>query len=119
MFSCFLATNPNNWHWKEKNATQWSKEKFHELLVGLKIDNDELTCEIDALKRCDGEASASNRKAKLFFLVGVRMHIGHRRSIYPYRFVCSCSSTNGISTVNGMDRIVLATIVQRIKAHLP
>lgn len=33
------ATNVNNWHWTEKNACQWSKEKLKELLVGLKLDN--------------------------------------------------------------------------------
>ena len=65
----FSATNPNNWHWTEKNATQWSKDKLKELLVGLKIENSEWTCEIKELKRCEGEASANNRKAKLVFLV--------------------------------------------------
>ncbi|CAF1351639.1 unnamed protein product [Rotaria magnacalcarata] len=62
------ATNPNNWHWKEKNATQWSKDKLNELLVGLKIENEQFTCEVKELKRCEGEASANNRKAKLVFL---------------------------------------------------
>ncbi|CAF3421656.1 unnamed protein product [Rotaria socialis] len=62
------ATNPNNWHWKEKNATQWSKDKFKELLIGLKIENEEYTCEIKELKKCSGESSVNNRKAKLFFL---------------------------------------------------
>ena len=64
-----LATNPNNWHWKEKNATQWSKDKLNELLVGLKVENEQFTCEVKELKKCDGEASANNRKAKLVFLV--------------------------------------------------
>ncbi len=64
-----LATNPNNWHWKEKNATQWSRDKLNDLLVGLKIENEEYSCEIKELKKCSGEASANNRKAKLVFLV--------------------------------------------------
>lgn len=33
------ATNVNNWHWTEKNACQWSKDKLKELLVGLRLDN--------------------------------------------------------------------------------
>jgi hypothetical protein len=65
----FLATNPNNWHWKEKNATQWSKDKLNELLVGLKVENEQFVCEVKELKKCEGEASANNRKAKLVFLV--------------------------------------------------
>ncbi|CAF0955876.1 unnamed protein product [Adineta steineri] len=62
------ATNPNNWHWKEKNATQWSKDKLNELLVGLKVEDEQFIVEVKELKRCDGEASANNRKAKLVFL---------------------------------------------------
>jgi activator of HSP90 ATPase len=80
----FLATNPNNWHWKEKNATQWSKEKLNDLLVGLKIENEEYSCEIKELKRCSGEASANNRKAKLVFLVNKPMY----SIFFFYSFVC-------------------------------
>ncbi len=67
----FVATNPNNWHWKEKNATQWSKDKLNELLVGLQVENEQFMCEIKELKKCEGEASANNRKAKLVFLVSI------------------------------------------------
>jgi len=31
------ATNVNNWHWTEKNATPWSKERLHQLFVDFKI----------------------------------------------------------------------------------
>lgn len=33
------ATNVNNWHWTEKNATPWSKERFNDLFRSLKIGN--------------------------------------------------------------------------------
>ena len=35
------ATNVNNWHWSEKNATQWSKDKLKELLLSIKLENEE------------------------------------------------------------------------------
>jgi len=59
--------NVNNWHWSEKNATPWSKDKIKSLLVGLKIEDEEHSCEIVELTKCDGEATANNRKAKLIF----------------------------------------------------
>lgn len=31
--------NVNNWHWTEKNATNWSKDKIKELLREVKIEN--------------------------------------------------------------------------------
>jgi len=87
----FLATNPNNWHWKEKNATQWSKDKLNELLVGLKVENEQFICEIKELKKCEGEASANNRKAKLVFLVSE-----NKISINFQIFFFSKFSMNGI-----------------------
>lgn len=61
------ATNVNNWHWTEKNATPWSKDKLKELLVGFQIENDEFKVQIKDLTKLDGEATANNRKSKLIF----------------------------------------------------
>ncbi|KAK2176574.1 hypothetical protein NP493_655g01018 [Ridgeia piscesae] len=61
------ATNVNNWHWTEKNATPWSNDKLKELLEGLKLENDKYKCQIEEVTKIEGEASASNRKAKLIF----------------------------------------------------
>lgn len=61
------ATNVNNWHWTEKDATEWSKNKFRELFVGLKIESGAGSCEIKDLTKMDGEASVTNRRGKLGF----------------------------------------------------
>uniref|UniRef100_A0A0B6XYD5 Activator of Hsp90 ATPase AHSA1-like N-terminal domain-containing protein n=1 Tax=Arion vulgaris TaxID=1028688 RepID=A0A0B6XYD5_9EUPU len=61
------ATNVNNWHWVEKNATSWSRDRLSELLKYLKVDNEKGTCEITDITHIEGEASANNRKAKLIF----------------------------------------------------
>jgi len=62
------ATNVNNWHWTEKNAAAWSKNKLEQLLVGLVIDDDKVgRAEITKIEKCEGDASANNRKAKLIF----------------------------------------------------
>lgn len=61
------ATNVNNWHWTEKNATPWSKDKLNSLLKGLVIEDEKYFCEIKEVTKIEGEASANNRKAKLFF----------------------------------------------------
>ncbi|XP_038072203.1 activator of 90 kDa heat shock protein ATPase homolog 1-like [Patiria miniata] len=61
------ATNVNNWHWTERDASCSSKEHLKELLVGLKIQDDKGECEVIEMTSIEGEASASNRKAKLIF----------------------------------------------------
>ncbi|CAH0383977.1 unnamed protein product [Bemisia tabaci] len=61
------ATNVNNWHWTEKNACQWSKDKIKNLFTNFKIDGKSLQVEITEVEKCDGEAVANNRKGKLIF----------------------------------------------------
>lgn len=61
------ATNVNNWHWTEKNASQWSKDKLSELFTDLEIKGPKGLCKIVEVSKCEGEAVANNRKAKLIF----------------------------------------------------
>ncbi|XP_045533175.1 activator of 90 kDa heat shock protein ATPase homolog 1 [Pieris brassicae] len=61
------ATNVNNWHWTEKNAGPWSKDRLKELLINLKIAQNGIDCNITEVEKLDGEASANNRKGKLIF----------------------------------------------------
>eukprot|EP00051_Salpingoeca_urceolata_P011071 m.136463 g.136463 ORF g.136463 m.136463 type:complete len:346 (+) comp16973_c0_seq3:340-1377(+) len=70
------AVNVNNWHWTEKNATEWSKQKLTSLLESLMFEDDKgnkaRTTEVTSV---DGEASANNRKAKiiLFYELVVKL----------------------------------------------
>lgn len=61
------ATNVNNWHWTEKNATPWSKDRIKNLFNNFKIDGSEAECIITEIDKLDGEATANNRKGKLIF----------------------------------------------------
>jgi len=61
------ATNVNNWHWTERDATNWSSDKLKSLLIGLSVENEEGTCEVTEVNKVEGEASINNRKGKLIF----------------------------------------------------
>ncbi|XP_056151936.1 activator of 90 kDa heat shock protein ATPase homolog 1-like [Lampris incognitus] len=61
------ATNVNNWHWTERDATNWSSDKLKSLLLGLSVENDEGMCEVTDVGKVEGEASINNRKGKLIF----------------------------------------------------
>lgn len=62
------ATNVNNWHWSEKNATHWSKDRLKQLLVPVEIEDGSTVITLESFKKLEGEATANNRKAKLIFL---------------------------------------------------
>lgn len=61
------AVNVNNWHWTEKNATPWSKDRLRSLFENLEIKRDGVVCKVTAVTTVDGEATANNRKGKLIF----------------------------------------------------
>lgn len=62
------ATNVNNWHWSEKNATPWSKERITSLFKDFAIEDDsDIDCRVVQADVIDGEATANNRKGKLIF----------------------------------------------------
>ncbi|XP_061599782.1 activator of 90 kDa heat shock protein ATPase homolog 1a [Cololabis saira] len=61
------ATNVNNWHWTERDATNWSSEKLKALLLGLSVENEDGKCEVTEVSKLEGEASINNRKGKLIF----------------------------------------------------
>ncbi|XP_044756789.1 activator of 90 kDa heat shock protein ATPase homolog 1 [Coccinella septempunctata] len=60
------ATNVNNWHWTEKNAGPWSQDKFKELFTNLEIKSEIADFKVE-VEKCEGEASANNRKGRLIF----------------------------------------------------
>ncbi len=62
------ATNVNNWHWTEKNADAWSKKRLESEFVNLIIEDPKVgNVVIEEMEKCEGEARANNRKAKLIF----------------------------------------------------
>ncbi|XP_040267559.1 activator of 90 kDa heat shock protein ATPase homolog 1 [Bufo bufo] len=61
------ATNVNNWHWTERDATAWSTDKLKELFLAVSVQGEQGTCEVTEVSKLDGEASINNRKGKLIF----------------------------------------------------
>ncbi|XP_067099222.1 activator of 90 kDa heat shock protein ATPase homolog 1-like [Osmerus mordax] len=61
------ATNVNNWHWTERDATNWSSDKLKSLLMGVRVENEEGSGEVTEVSKVEGEASINNRKGKLIF----------------------------------------------------
>uniref|UniRef100_A0A914PMK5 Activator of Hsp90 ATPase AHSA1-like N-terminal domain-containing protein n=1 Tax=Panagrolaimus davidi TaxID=227884 RepID=A0A914PMK5_9BILA len=75
------AANVNNWHWVEKNATPWSKDRLKDLLIGQSFSKGPLKFELTEFKKLEGEATANNRKAKLIFLFEWEIEIKFKATI--------------------------------------
>ncbi|KAI6647998.1 Activator of 90 kDa heat shock protein ATPase-like protein 1 isoform X1 [Oopsacas minuta] len=62
------AKNVNNWHWTERDVSDWSRLKLKTLFSQLSLGSpDETAITITEVDKISGEASINNRKGKLLF----------------------------------------------------
>ena len=60
------ATNVNNWHWAEKNADSWSRQKIKDLFSEKQLSESGVVhITIEGVESCEGEARVNNRKGKI------------------------------------------------------
>jgi len=70
------AKNVNNWHWTEKDCSQWTKDVMPEFFKKVPIiDDKDTTLEITKLNSVAGEVSANLRKGKVFFLYDLEVKL--------------------------------------------
>uniref|UniRef100_A0A383VZK0 Activator of Hsp90 ATPase AHSA1-like N-terminal domain-containing protein n=1 Tax=Tetradesmus obliquus TaxID=3088 RepID=A0A383VZK0_TETOB len=59
------GTNVNQWHWSEKDCSEWSKQRLEQLLGDLTLLNGPATAKTTGLKSVEGDSILNIRKAKL------------------------------------------------------
>ena len=90
------AKNVNNWHWTERNVTEWSKDKLRKLFSPLKLGiQDETTISIKEVTKLTGEASINNRKGKLLFFYEWTIKL-------EYNVVSGDADASGYVIINGL-----------------
>lgn len=67
--------NPNNWHWVNKDVSEWTKEYLTGELVGLKAENDGNTAEVSKVLSMDGDVDVSQRKNKVITIFDVKLQL--------------------------------------------
>eukprot|EP00775_Hariotina_reticulata_P000610 gene610-898_t len=59
------GTNVNQWHWKEKDCTEWTRQRLNTLFTGLTLVSGSCTVTATGLRSVEGDAYLNVRKAKL------------------------------------------------------
>lgn len=62
------AHNVNNWHWRECDATEWSKDFVKSCLTSIIVDENACKLQITEVTIMEGDASACVRKGKFICL---------------------------------------------------
>lgn len=58
------AHNVNNWHWREIDSSEWSKDFLKTALANITLDDGRQVCMVTDVSTLEGESTCSVRKAK-------------------------------------------------------
>jgi len=67
--------NPNNWHWVNKDASEWTKEYLSKELEGISAEEDGVKAKIDSVLSMDGDVDVSQRKGKVITIFDFKLSL--------------------------------------------
>ncbi|KYK55079.1 hypothetical protein DCS_07040 [Drechmeria coniospora] len=65
--------NPNNWHWVNKDVSQWAKAWFEDNLLKIKAKDGDVEARISKVQSLDGDVDVSQRKGKVITIFDVKL----------------------------------------------
>ena len=65
--------NPNNWHWVNKDVSEWGREYLTKSLTGMSATQDGASAKIVKIGSMTGDMDVSQRKGKVITLFDVRL----------------------------------------------
>lgn len=67
--------NPNNWHWVNKDASEWAQEYLAEVLTTISAQDGDVSARITKVISMDGDVDVSQRKGKVITLFDVKLKL--------------------------------------------
>ena len=67
--------NPNNWHWVNKDASEWAQEYLKRSLTVLSAEEGNISAKIVKVVSMDGDVDVSQRKGKVITLFDVKLKL--------------------------------------------
>jgi len=65
--------NPNNWHWVNKDVSEWAKEYLTENLTQLEAEKGDVSAKIEKITTMEGDVDVSQRKGKVITLFDIKL----------------------------------------------
>jgi activator of HSP90 ATPase len=67
--------NPNNWHWVNKDVSEWARNYLQENLSKIKAEKGDVAAKITKVASMDGDVDVSQRKGKVITLFDVKLKL--------------------------------------------
>lgn len=73
--------NPNNWHWVNKDVSEWTKEWLSKELGGISAEDDVAKAKVDSVHISDGDVEVAQRKGKVITIFDIRLSIDYSGNV--------------------------------------
>ena len=67
--------NPNNWHWVNKDASEWARSYLEKNLVGIGVETGGVSAKIKTVQSMEGDVDVSQRKGKVITLYDIKLQL--------------------------------------------
>ena len=67
--------NPNNWHWVNKDASEWARTYLEDKLIGIEAAEGGVSAKIKAVQTMEGDVDVSQRKGKVITLFDIKLQL--------------------------------------------
>ena len=67
--------NPNNWHWVNKDASEWAKSYLEKSLIGMGAEAGGVSANIKTVQSMEGDVDVSQRKGKVITLYDIKLQL--------------------------------------------
>ncbi|MCJ1476559.1 hypothetical protein MMC13_005225 [Lambiella insularis] len=67
--------NPNNWHWVNKDASEWARQYLEDNLTKLSAKKGDVSAKVSKVTSMDGDVDVSQRKGKVITLFDVKLQL--------------------------------------------
>ncbi|KAL9061960.1 MAG: hypothetical protein Q9206_000146 [Seirophora lacunosa] len=67
--------NPNNWHWVNKDTSEWARTYLEQNLIGISAADGHVTAKISKIMSMEGDVDVSQRKGKVITLFDVKVQL--------------------------------------------
>lgn len=67
--------NPNNWHWVNKDVSEWAREYLERSLTVISVEEGDVSAKITQVETMTGDVDVSQRKGKVITLFDVELKL--------------------------------------------
>ena len=85
--TAMVIHNPNNWHWVNKDAREWSRTYLDQNLLGIEGTDGDVSVKISKIASMEGDVDVSQRKGKVITLFDVKLVLDFEGKTKEYQDV--------------------------------